>query len=154
MFNSYTKVTLFFALTCSFFALVVSSYIAFDAIGNYDSLPFYATFATFLIAYLLWYTFMSKNHSRKRGVFIGILTVILSHYFSWYFMLIVANIEYYIFNIPIGSLNDIPIDLISGLGYMWIYTFYSLLFFGWITIPIGAIIGGIFASINNTVYNR
>lgn len=142
MINKFTKISLYFATTSTIFALVISISIATNSIGNYDTLSFYAPLATFLVSYSLWQTFMSKCSSIKRGVFIGVLTVILSHYFTWYFMLIGVNIEYHILGLQVGSLNDEPIDLISGIGYMWGYTFLSLLFFGWITIPIGGIVGG------------
>ncbi len=68
----------------------------------------------------------------------------MAHYFSWYMMLLVINFQYWILDMKIGSLNTPPIDPLLGLLVMWIYTFFSIFFVGWITLPVGALIGGIY----------
>ena len=65
----------------------------------------------------------------------------LSHYVCWYCFLIVANIQYRVFGHRLGSLGEEPIDLFTGLGAMWIFTFFSWLFVGWVTVPMGAFLG-------------
>jgi len=85
-----------------------------------------------------------QKYTIKRGILVGIFIALFSHYVYWYIALISFNIGYYIFDIPAGSLNEPPIDLISGIFYMWVYTLYSWLFFGWISILIGGTIGGFY----------
>jgi len=140
------KNTLRFASINTFFALLLASYISYSAIGDYNILPLYAMLATFLTACIFWYFLIEKpkKYTIKRGIVVGISTALFSHYVCWYSMIIGANIGYYIFDIPIGSLNEPPIDPISAIAYMWVYTFYGWLFFGWISILIGGTIGGIF----------
>jgi len=140
------KNTLYFATINAFFALLLASYISYSSIGDYHLLIIYAPPATFLTTYIFWYFLIEKpkKHGIKRGIVVGISGALFSHYVCWNFMLIDANIRYYIFNIPVGSLNEAPINLISGIVYMWVYTFYSWLFFGWITILISGTIGGFY----------
>ena len=140
------KNTLYFSLICSFFALLLASYVSYSSIGDYSVLPIYAPPATFLTAYIFWYFLIEKpkKYTIKRGITIGICVALFSHYVCWYSIIIAYNISYYIFDIPLGSLNEPPIDPISAIAYMWVYTFYSWLFFGWISILIGGIIGGVY----------
>jgi len=139
--------TLRFASINTFFALLLASYISYSAIGDYNILPIYAMLATFLTACIFWYFIIEKHQKYhiKIGIIVGIATALFSHYVCWYIMLIPSNISYYIFDISSGSLNEPPIDLISGLLYMWVYTLYSWLFFGWISLIIGGMIGGFYS---------
>ena len=72
------------------------------------------------------------------------IAILFAHYFTWYSMLIVINIQYWVFGLQVNSLNEPPINLIVGLFAMLLPTLISYIVVGWITIPYGVVIGWFF----------
>ncbi|EMP05523.1 hypothetical protein LEP1GSC124_0663, partial [Leptospira interrogans serovar Pyrogenes str. 200701872] len=77
------------------------------------------------------------------GIFLGIVIVIISHHLTFYYFILFANIEYWILNIRNPD-NIPPLNPFSGLFVVSIGTLWSLIFYGWITLPIGAFVGWFF----------
>jgi hypothetical protein len=95
--------------------------------------------AAFLAGALLWRKVF--GHGRKptfwRGAGVGALIVIAAHPLAWYLLFLLLY-----FSGAAGSITERNIDPLSGLVSSLSYTAGSLLIFGWITVPVGAAIGG------------
>lgn len=140
------KRSLHFGLHYSIVGFVVGFYITVTSVGNYSYFYIYSTFGAFITQFATWYILVErpKKFSLKRTAAVGALGALLSHYVCWYCFLIVANIQYRFFGLRLGSLGDEPIDLFTGLGAMWLFTLFSWLFVGWVTVPMGAFLGTLY----------
>ncbi len=134
-------------LFCCPIGISIGIYISISAIGSgYELFPLYAGFASFLTPFGFWYILIETHRTYRisLGIAAGILSGIISHYVCWYMLIASANIQHYFFNSFQSSLGDPPMNFIEGFSGSLGLTYFSLLFFGWITIPTGGTIGGIF----------
>lgn len=143
--DSFVRSICFGFCTCTI-GLIVGVFIRVSAIGDYSEFPYHATSASFLAPTLSWLLIVEKgkNYSKKRGITAGVIGIIIAHYLCWYSLLVVSNIQYHMFGMKIGSLGGPPIDPLSGLIAVLLYTVISYLVVGWITIPAGAFVGCFF----------
>ena len=143
--------SLIFGTLCCPVGLVAGGYITYNALGfGYDAFPLHAGAAAFVTSALLWWLIVEKlqRHGVIAGVLVGILSGSLAHYVCWYFQLIEFNIGYWIFHNTAAyasSLGEPPIDLLSGIWTSGVYTFWSWLFYGNVTVPAGGVIDGLYA---------
>ena len=87
--------------------------------------------------------------SVSRGITVGLLGAALSHFVCWYLFLLSSYIEY----LYLGMSIENSIDPLSGILAALTYSFVSLLLFGLIHLPIGALIGGCYVThIKKTQY--
>ena len=100
---------------------------------GYLIFPLYAGIAAFLTSAFLWFIFvaLTGQYNKVVGGLIGGLSGILAHWLCWYFLLIVE----FLINPERG------VDWIGSIGAAMMLTIGSLIFFGWITLPAGVIIG-------------
>lgn len=130
---------------------VLVGYILFrDAIGDgWDTFPCYSGTAAFLAPATVWWLLVEKKqlYSVLRGSVAGALGALTAHYLCWYLEIIYYNINYWLLGGPGSSLGEPPIDPLNGLWGALVFSLYSYLFVGWITIPVGSLIGGIYASV-------
>ncbi len=134
-------------LFCCPIGVSLGIYISLTAIGSgYELFPLYAGLAAFLTAFGFWKIFIETHQSYRisLGILVGAMSGIISHYVCWYLMIISANIQDYFFDSFHSSLGEQPMNLIEGLSGALGLTYFSLLFFGWLTISTGGIIGGLF----------
>lgn len=71
-----------------------------------------------------------------RGVLTGFLVGFIAHPVAWYGMIL--------FNYSFGGLSSLgeePLGPWDGLGGAFVFSFWSWLLFGWITILVGALLG-------------
>ena len=83
--------------------------------------------AAFLTGGICWSLLMRGDSGTGRSVITGLLTGTVSHYIAFLFMLMPG-----LWGNEALNIGDL---LIGGLGL----TFFSLLFFGWITVPFSII---------------
>ena len=141
---------------CSPVGVAIGAYIAIIAAPGrgYDLLPFFAGISAFITPQLFWWLIVErkKRYQKKYGIIAGGLSGFFSHYLCWYFLIVYYYISYQVTGQGVTA-GGPPIDPLNALWGVWALSFWSLLFFGWITIPIGAIIGGII-SVKQVKSNR
>ena len=110
---------------------------------DYKFFYIYSSIAAFSTSALLWYFFVytKTEASFLRGAVVNGASGLLAHYVCWYLWIAFVSIEYYITGKPVSSLGEPPMGLLHGIWGAATFSFFSLLMFGWLTVPIGAFIG-------------
>jgi hypothetical protein len=126
------------------------AFVAYRAIGEgYRFLPLYAGVSALITCSVLWWLIIERpcRRSVAAGIVVGALGGLLSHPVCWYVQILAANIGYWVLRLGAysSSLDEPPVDPLNGLWSAFVLSLWSLLFFGWVTIPSGGIIGGVFA---------
>jgi hypothetical protein len=103
--------------------------------------------AAFLTGAFLWWLLLARKglYGTARGALAGAVAGALAHWVCWMFMLIGSNLCNAITGGCTGSLGDAPMGLLEAIPATLLFSGFSLLFFGWITVPAGALIGGLLA---------
>ncbi len=147
----YTKRALRFGQLYSLVGLGVGLFITVTSAGDYSGFFIFAAAGGFAAQFLCWRFIVerrgidpARRYKTTRTVLTGAFGGLLSHYLCWYFYLVVANIQYWISGTGMGSLGEAPMDLFTGLGAMWLHTLFSWLFYGWVTVPLGALMGALY----------
>jgi hypothetical protein len=95
--------------------------------------------AAFITGTILWRTVF--GHGRKptfwRGAGVGALVVIVAHPLAWYLLFLLLY-----FSGEPSSFPERTLHPLGGLGASLTASAASLLVLGWITIPVGGLIGG------------
>ena len=114
---------------------------------GYEVLPFAAGLAAFgTTAFFWWLIVVRRNqYKAKDGALAGGLSGLVSHYACWYLYLMGANLCYWLTGGCVSSLGEPPIDLLNGLWGTFIFSLVSLMFLGWATVPLGMLVGAIWA---------
>jgi len=99
----------------------------------------YSSTASFLVGTGLWWLLMARNAKSGgwRGAGVGALSGVVAHYVCWYESILVANIEIWITGADRGHLMD-PFQGLAGAAVL---SMFSLLLYGVITVPAGALAG-------------
>lgn len=94
--------------------------------------------AAFLSTFLLWKKLILQHPhpSIWRGALVGALISILSYPISWYLVLL-----YSFFTGATDSLGEKTVNPLESIAATFIMSFASFVFSGWLTVPIGAIVG-------------
>jgi hypothetical protein len=102
-------------------------------------------FAGILVGTLLWWLLIARDNSYSvtRGFWIGILISVLIHPFVWYFEILHANICFHLLHDNICANGNTPMNPLQGIQGAFFYSNISWYALGWITIPIGGIIGAL-----------
>lgn len=111
--------------------------------NDYLVMAIAAPFSAAFIGTVSWTIFTSfgKRINIWKGIVTGILAGSVSHYLTWYASIIVLYLQK-----SVSSLGEPTVGPIDGIWASLIMTFFSLAVIGWITIPLGAAIGGLFAA--------
>jgi ABC-type Na+ efflux pump permease subunit len=110
-----------------------------------------AGIAAFLAPCFIWYIMIERREriSVSRGITVGALGAALAHFVCWYLFLLSNYIE----KLYLGKLTEYVLGPLEGILAALTYSFVSLLLFGLIILPIGALIGGCYAThIKETQY--
>ena len=110
-----------------------------------------AGIAAFLAPCFIWYIMIERREriSVSRGITVGVLGAALAHFVCWYLFLLSNYIE----KLYLGKLTEYVLGPLEGILAALTYSFVSLLLFGLIILPIGALIGGCYAThIKETQY--
>lgn len=108
-----------------------------DALGDWRVMFYAAPLAAFLCGVIGWGMLVVRSRSvrRRRGLWVGALVGLVSHPLAWY-----GSILYFYLAGEPGVLNPL-----EGVWASLVYTLLSLVFVGWLTVPVGAITGGLLA---------
>ena len=109
-----------------------------DAAGDWRGMLYAAPLTAFFCGMVCWGIFMARGQkvSFWRGVWVGALVGLLSHPLAWY-----GSILYFYLAGEPHTLNPL-----EGLWASVVYSLLSLLFVGWLTVPVGAIVGSLLAT--------
>ena len=112
-----------------------------------------APLAAFVTAWSLWRVLgrLQKSRSLWWGGWTGGMAGILAHWVCWYLEFISMNVCYWLTGGCVSSLGDPPADLLYALVGAAVLSFPSLILFGGLTIPLGAVLGGLVAGIQRWV---
>ena len=137
------------ALTCAAAGLLIGLWVAGQAVaGDYAVFPLYATLAAVLAGGGLWWLLVARKgrYGLVRGIAVGALAGIVAHPLCWYLAILGQNACYWLWDGCRSSLNEPPVDPLNGLWAAVLLALGSLLFFGWLTLPLGALLGGLWAA--------
>jgi hypothetical protein len=129
---------------------LVGLHLAYTAPGDYSRFPYYSSCAAFLAAALAWRVVAERGPllSRASAVAAGAIGVILAHHLTWYFVVLVSNVEYWVLQRQVGSLSEAPLDPLLGFFAVTVLTLFSLVAYGWITLPYGMVAGYLLVRLN------
>ena len=151
------KRSLLFGLMCSPVGIGVGIFLRNNdwgvASGDGYGLGFISSagIAAFMAPCFIWYIMIERREriSVSRGITVGVLGAALAHFVCWYLFILSGYIE----KLYLGKSIENIIDPLSGILAALTYSSFSLLFFGLLTLPIGALIGGCYATyIKETKY--
>ena len=151
------KHSLLFGLLCSPVGIGFGIYLRIEdwgvASGDSYGLGFISSagIAAFLAPCFIWYIMIERREriSVSRGITVGALGAALAHFVCWYLFLLSNYIE----KLYLGKLTEYVLGPLEGILAALTYSFVSLLLFGLIILPIGALIGGCYAThIKETQY--
>ena len=136
------------SLLAGLFGLAGGAFVWMIANGSgYEVLPLAAGLSAFGTTAFFWGLIVARRnrYSAKAGALAGALSGIVSHYTCWYLYLIGANICYWLTEGCTSSLGEPPLDLLNGLWGTLVFSLISLMFLGWLTVPLGMAIGALWA---------
>jgi hypothetical protein len=142
------RTTLLMGTLCGVAGLLIGLWVSLTATGEgYELFAVYAFMAAFIVASSLWWLILARRrtYSLGRGAVAGALAGLLSHYVCWYLLILGSNVCYWVWGGCRSSLGEPPIDPLNALWAAAVFSAGSLLFFGWLTVPIGALIGSLVA---------
>jgi hypothetical protein len=118
------------------------------AAEDWQALRYAAPPAAFLASMFFWRLLVSgKSHKLMlRGAAAGGLTGLFSHPLAWYLAIL-----YFYFSDARSSLGEATLNPLEGIPASCLYAIVSLLAAGWITVPLGAAVGGLMAVAHQAV---
>lgn len=143
-----TKQTLAMGSLCSVVGVLTALIVQHMATGSdYEWFLLAAPVSAFVTAMFFWWLIVvrKQQYGTMRGALAGAVSGAVAHYVCWYLILVGAAICHLVTGGCTGSLGEAPMNPIFALAGAGVYSGLSLLFFGWITVPAGALIGGILA---------
>jgi hypothetical protein len=138
------KLWIKYGLFNSIIGLLIGTFVSINAIGNgYYVFIIAAPISAFVVGGFLWkFLIDEKNQSQTvKKIITGILTGTLSHYFTFILLSIIMNVCYWTTGNCLSSLGEKPASILDMLTGAFAFSFFSLLFFGWITVPASIMIG-------------
>jgi hypothetical protein len=135
-------------MLCALVGLVTGALVARTATGSgYGWFVVAAPLAAFATGTFLWWLLVARRTtpSTMAGVLTGALAGAVGHYVCWLFMILGATTCNALTGGCTDSLGGPPMSVLQAFPAAGVYSFFSLLFFGWLTIPGGAILGGFLA---------
>lgn len=122
-----------------------------DAAEDWQALTFAAPAAAFLLGVALWRLLVLHYTGRLwlRGAIAGGLTGLLAHPLAWY----LASL-YFFFSGASSSLGEPALNPLEAIPASLLYALLSLLAAGWITVPLGALVGLALAGFQKALYTR
>jgi hypothetical protein len=125
-----------FGILNTFFGIVIGTIVFLLAIGNgYEIIVYALPIANFITAYFLWKIIIRENNiTIFKVIIVGILSGIINHYLCWIIVSCISYIGFLIngsFKDSLGGPPASPLQMITG-GLA--FSFFSFLFFGWLTV--------------------
>lgn len=135
-------------LLCAPVGILCGIYIWALATGEgYHLFPVYAGVAAFVTPFAFWWLLVARRAQAtvRGGALAGALSGAVAHYVCWYLLILSRNACYWLWGGCRSSLGEPPIDPLNGLWGALALTFWSLLYLGWVTVPLAALIGAFLA---------
>ena len=143
-----TKRSLTFGLLCALVGSLVAVLILILVEGEgHWMLLFAAPAAAFVCGASLWRILPERTSGRRAawGACAGALAGVVSHYVAWYVQYLGMNLCFWLSGGCTSSLGEPPANPLEALAGSAGLTFFSLLVVGWLTLPIGAVLGLVYA---------
>jgi hypothetical protein len=108
-----------------------------DAVGDWRGMMVAAPLSAFFCGIVCWGIFIVRGQKTGfwRGAWVGALVALLSHPVAWY-----GSILYFYLTGEPRTLNPL-----EGILASLFYALVSLIFVGWLTLPVGAVVGSLLA---------
>jgi hypothetical protein len=132
------------SLLAGLFGLAGGTFVWLIANGSdYEALPLAAGLGACGTTAFFWWLIVARraNYSARSGALAGGLSGVVAHYTCWYLYLVGVNICYGLTGGCVSSLNEPPLDLLNGLWGTLVFSLVSLMFLGWLTVPLGMAVG-------------
>lgn len=125
--------------------ILIAGHVAFFS-GNYTYafFPVPAALAAFVTSAFFWKVLVERSSqgvTKTRAILAGAISGLVAHYNCWYIVFLFANVCYHLFGGCKSSLGEPPADPLFALVGAAGLTFFSLIFYGWITVTGGALSG-------------
>lgn len=149
--SSPARRSLVFGALCASVGLLVGILVSLGAEGDgYRWFFVAAALAAFGSGAALWRVLPERSARRRPawGALAGALAGVVSHYLTWYLGYVGANLCFWLTGGCTSSLGEPPADLLLALSGAAGLTFFSLLIVGWLTAPIGAVLGWAFGRLS------
>ncbi len=133
------------SIVCGIIGLVAGLFVSLNATGEgYALFPLFSVVSASICSFILWNLLVVKRKSFtvSLGIFAGVLIVILSHYFTWYFMSLYYFLCNQITKNCLSSLGEKTMNPVESIYLVMPFTIFSLVI-AWITLPLGAFLGAI-----------
>lgn len=133
-----------FALYNALLGLLIGLFVTYTAIGDGYEVLIIAIPVSFFLINALCEKYIIKDWTKASGIRVLVaisFSTVLSHYFTFILLIIGANLCYWITNSCTSSMGEAPAAIIDGILYGWGPTLFSLIFFGWITMPFSIVLG-------------
>lgn len=138
------KLWIKYGLLNALIGLLIGILVALKAIGSgYYIFIIAAPISAFLVGGFFWKFIIHEKKQSVTGriILTGFLTGTVSHYFTFVITSIILNISYWTTGSYLGSLGEKPASIFDMLTGAFAFSFFSLLFFGWITVPVSILTG-------------
>ena len=135
-------------LACSIVGMAAGASIAFIAPGlGYRWFMVAAPLAAFLSGCLLWLLLVVRPaaFTWQRGACAGAFASVLAHYLCWYLMLAGTYLAELAVRPALSAGQGAP-NLIQAVAAAGVFAAWSLALTGWLTLPVGALLGAALAS--------
>jgi len=115
--------------------------------SGYESLLVAAPIAAFVAGKSSWWLLVSRKARTglPRGVLAGALAGAVGHSICWYMLLVGAFACHVTTGGCTDSLGQPPMNPLHAFAAAAGYSAFSLVFYGWLTVPAGALLGGLLA---------
>ncbi len=136
-------------LLCMPVGVLTGVYVSATAIGNgYQTFLLVAPVAAFLSGVFAWWLIMERVYRPgiPRAAFAGALAALLGHYLCWYLLFLVNFLQHVLYHVG-DSVGGPPVGPIAALFAAGVYSLFSLLILGWVTVAAGAILGAVFGAV-------
>ncbi len=134
---------------CAPVGAFVGLWVALTATGHgYGVFVGGASIAAFLSGTFSWWLLVVRPNRLRflPAVTAGALAAVFGHFLCWYLLLVGA----FFWHLATGqghSLGSAPVNPLQAVPAAGIYGAFSLFLLGWITIPTGALLGGVLAAV-------
>jgi hypothetical protein len=134
---------------CAAVGVFTAGLVLFTATGaGYEWLLVAAPTAAFLSGSILWWLLMERpdRTGTARGVLTGALAGTVAHYVCWLLLILASSACHAITGGCTDSLGEAPMPALYAVPAAAVYSAVSLVFYGWLTIPAGGLLGGLLAT--------
>jgi hypothetical protein len=120
--------------------------------AGYEWLLVAAPAAAFVCGATLWWLIMERRgrSGTARGVLTGAIAGAVAHYLCWLLLIWASSACHAITGGCTDSLGQAPMSPLHAIPAAAVYSGFSLVFYGWLTIPAGGLIGGLLATVRRS----